>query len=60
MLSINFSLFNFSKLFSFYVDNSKKKEFEIAIYQLDKKETKTFALFLFRNLVDVKTRYYET
>lgn len=48
---------DFSKPFILYVDDNKKKGFEIAIHQIDKNEIERPILFFSRDLTNVETRY---
>ena len=50
--------FDFFKSFILYVDDSKKKEFETAIHQVNKEDVERSILFLSRDLSDAKTRYW--
>ena len=61
-LCIAFTLiyFDFFKSFILYVDDSKKKEFETAIHQVNKEDVERSILFLSRDLSDAKTRYWAT
>ena len=52
--------FDFFKSFILYVDDSKKKEFETIIHQVNKKDVEKSILFLSRDLSDAKTRYWAT
>ena len=52
--------FDFFKSFILYVDDSKKKEFETAIHQMNKKDVKKSILFLSKDLSDAKIKYWAT
>jgi hypothetical protein len=47
---------NFSKLFILYVDESKKRNFEIVLHQIEKNDVKRF-IFFFKSLIEVESRY---
>ena len=49
--------FDFFKSFILYVDDSKKKEFETIIHQVNKKNVEKSILFLSKDLSDAKTKY---
>jgi hypothetical protein len=51
---------NFSRLFILYVDESKKRNFEIALHQIEKNDVERFILFLFKSLIEVESRYWAT
>jgi hypothetical protein len=51
---------NFSTFFILYVDESKERDFEIALHQIEKNDVKRFILFLSKNLIEVEFRYWAT
>jgi hypothetical protein len=51
---------NFSRSFILYVDESKKRNFEIAFHQIEKNDVKRFILFLFKNFIEVEFKYWAT
>jgi hypothetical protein len=51
---------NFSKSFILYVDENKKRDFEIVLHQIEKNEVKRFIFFLFKNLIEVEFKYWTT
>ena len=52
--------FDFSKFFILYVDESKEKNYETAIHQINRNEKKRSILFLSRDLNDAKIWYWAT
>ena len=51
---------NFDLLFILYVNENKKKNFEIVLHQVEKNEIERFIFFLSRDLFDAKTKYWIT
>jgi hypothetical protein len=51
---------NFSRFFILYVDESKKRDFEIAFHQIEKNDVKRSIFFLFKNLIEIESRYWVT
>jgi hypothetical protein len=51
---------NFSKSFILYVDENKKRDFEIVFHQIEKNDVKRFILFLFKSLTEVEFKYWAT
>jgi hypothetical protein len=51
---------NFSRFFILYVDESKKRNFEIAFHQIEKNDVKRFILFLFKSFIEIESRYWAT
>jgi hypothetical protein len=48
---------NFSRFFILYVDENKKRDFEIVLHQIKKNDVKRFILFLFKSFIEVESRY---
>jgi hypothetical protein len=51
---------NFSRFFILYVDERKKRNFEIVLHQIEKNDVKRFILFPFKSLIEVESRYWAT
>jgi hypothetical protein len=51
---------NFSRFFILYVDDNKKRNFEITFHQIEANEVKQSILFLFKNLIETEFKYWAT
>jgi hypothetical protein len=51
---------NFSRFFILYVDESKERNFEIVLHQIEKNDVKRFILFLFKSFSEVESKYWAT
>ena len=54
------SFSDFFRSFILYVDESKKKEFEVTLHQINKNGVKRSILFLFRSLTSAEKNYWAT
>ena len=48
---------DFKRFFIFYVDDSKKRDYEVTLHQKNKNEEKKSILFLSKSLFSIETRY---
>jgi hypothetical protein len=51
---------NFSRFFILYVDENKKRDFEIVLHQIEKNDVKRSILFFLKNLTEVEFKYWAT
>jgi hypothetical protein len=51
---------NFSRSFILYVDESKERDFEIVLHQIEKNKIKRSIFFLSKSLIEVEFRYWAT
>ena len=58
IIAFTLTFSDFSLPFKLYVDESKKRRFEIALHQIDKNEVKRSILYLSKCLTDAETRYW--
>jgi len=48
---------DYNSFFILYIDNNKKKGFDIALHQIGKDRIKRSVLYLFKNLIPTKKNY---
>ncbi len=51
---------NFSRSFILYVDDNKKRDFEVTLHQIEANEIKWSILFFFKSLIETEFRYWAT
>ena len=49
---------NFNRFFILYINENKKKEYEIILYQIETNEIERLILFLSRDFNNVEIRYW--